>query len=126
MPTSRTGTVNGFRVNSSDAIDYWVDKLTGAPAMLELPTDRPLTLGAKLPWRSAVVCCPTALSESLESFSRSEGVTLYTPMMTRAANAVLSLHRPVGLPDLLADREPKSSRNGKADRLFYEHFRAAR
>jgi amino acid adenylation domain-containing protein len=67
---------------------YWKTQLAGAPAILELPTDRP-----RPPVRSArgaltpVIELPPALSDSLRKLSQKEGVSLF--MLLEAAFRVL-------------------------------------
>ncbi|HYO55831.1 non-ribosomal peptide synthetase [Archangium sp.] len=78
-------------------LSYWKTQLAGAPAILELPTDRP-----RPPVRSArgaltpVIELPPALSESLRKLSQKEGVSLF--MLLEAAFRVL-LHRYGGQED---------------------------
>jgi amino acid adenylation domain-containing protein len=62
-------------------IDYWLDKLANAPAMLELPTDRPRPAVQSFRGSTESFIIPPTLSESLKAFSRSEGVTLFTTLM---------------------------------------------
>jgi len=79
-------------------LDYWRNRLSGAPAVLELPADRPRPAvpsyqGA---WASAVF--PSALLKSLETLARSQGNTLY--MILLAAFNVL-LYRYTRQTDLV-------------------------
>jgi non-ribosomal peptide synthetase component F len=62
-------------------LDYWKERLAGAPEMLELPTDRPRPSsqsfrGAHLPFSLSA-----ELSAGLRALSRSEGVTLYMALL---------------------------------------------
>src|SRR5215469_11200480 len=68
---------------------YWRKELAGAPASLELPTDRPRPRvqsfnGAKLPF-----AIPEDLAGRLSSFSRSRGATLFMTLL-RAFQTLLS------------------------------------
>jgi amino acid adenylation domain-containing protein len=71
-------------------LDYWREQLAGAPAALELPTDR--VRPAVQSYRGAMVGfgVERALSEGLEALSRREGVTLF---MTLLAAFNVLLHR---------------------------------
>lgn len=78
-------------------LDYWREQLTGAPALLELPTDRPRPAvqsfrGAKRPFT-----LPQDLSQSLHQLSRQENVTLF---MTLLAAFQVLLHRYTGQTDI--------------------------
>ncbi|HEX7317724.1 MAG TPA: amino acid adenylation domain-containing protein [Pyrinomonadaceae bacterium] len=69
---------------------YWREQLAGAPAVLELPTDRPrpavnTNRGAKLSF-----ALPSDLSAAVKEFSEREGATLY---MTLLAAFQTLLHR---------------------------------
>ncbi|MBZ4423333.1 non-ribosomal peptide synthetase, partial [Myxococcus sp. RHSTA-1-4] len=71
-------------------LDYWRHQLSGAPALLELPTDRPRPAvqsrrGARQP-----VVLPADLSESIKALSQRHGVT---PFMTLLAAFQTLLYR---------------------------------
>ena len=68
-------------------ISYWRDRLTGAPAVLELPSDRPrpATPSYRGAWASRVF--PPALLRALEELARKQGNTLF--MLLLAAFNVL-------------------------------------
>jgi amino acid adenylation domain-containing protein len=79
-------------------LDYWREKLAGAPAAIDLPTDRPRppapsNRGARKPF----VLSPE-LGQALKELSRKEGVTLFMVML--AAFDVL-LHRYTGQDDIV-------------------------
>ena len=62
-------------------VDYWKRQLEGAPALLDLPADRPrpnhrTDAGARLP-----VELPLPLVEALDKLSRAEGCTLFTTLL---------------------------------------------
>ena len=71
-------------------LDYWRKQLEGAPAVLELPTDRPRP--AVQSSRGALMTgeLPRPLSAALNELSRAEGVTLF---MTLLAAFQTLLHR---------------------------------
>ncbi|RKH61617.1 non-ribosomal peptide synthetase, partial [Corallococcus llansteffanensis] len=76
---------------------YWKQQLSGAPALLELPTDRPRPAvqsqrGASLPLR-----LPVALSDALTAFCQREGVT---PFMALLAVFQVLLARYSGQDDI--------------------------
>jgi len=82
----------------ADRLAYWKQQLAGAPAALELPTDRPrppvpIYLGAMRPF--ALSKC---LTDALKALSRQEGVTLFMALL--AAFSTL-LYRYTSQDDLL-------------------------
>ncbi|RKH74771.1 non-ribosomal peptide synthase/polyketide synthase [Corallococcus aberystwythensis] len=79
-------------------LGYWKQQLSGAPALLELPTDKPRPAvrtqrGASLP-----IHLPLSLSESLTAFCQREGVT---PFMALLAVFQLLLSRYSGQDDIV-------------------------
>lgn len=76
---------------------YWKQKLSGAPAMLNLPTDHPRP--AIQTFRGGVIRVelPLPLCEALRTFSRREGVTLF---MTMFAALLTLLYRYSGQDDI--------------------------
>ncbi|HEY6406895.1 MAG TPA: condensation domain-containing protein, partial [Ktedonobacteraceae bacterium] len=81
-----------------DQIAYWKTQLKDAPAMLELPTDRPRP---QVPgYRGAVTSflLPKQLADALKELSRQEGVTLYVILLA-AFNTLL--YRYTGQEDIL-------------------------
>ncbi|HKP51511.1 MAG TPA: amino acid adenylation domain-containing protein [Chloroflexia bacterium] len=79
-------------------LDYWKGQLAGAPAALEMPTDRPrpamLTYrGAKQPYRLT-----GDLAQELKGMVRREGVTMYMALLS-AFTALL--HRYTGQTDIV-------------------------
>lgn len=67
---------------------YWKQQLEGAPAMLELPTDRPRPLQATSAGRKQPLVLSKDLSEALKSLCQREGVTLFMSLLA-AFNALL-------------------------------------
>ncbi|HEX9669920.1 MAG TPA: amino acid adenylation domain-containing protein, partial [Thermoanaerobaculia bacterium] len=86
---------------------YWREALAGAPAVLELPADRPRPAvqtfrGGTLPFR-----LPPELTAALHALARRQGVTLF---MTLLAGVQALLHRLTGREDLLLG-SPIANRN---------------
>jgi amino acid adenylation domain-containing protein len=79
-------------------LGYWQQRLAGAPAVLELPTDRPRP--AKSTGRSAkaTLMVSARLARDLEALSRGEGVTLF---MTLLAAFKILLARYSGESDIV-------------------------
>ncbi len=79
-------------------LGYWKERLRGAPALLELPADRPRPPAQT--YRGAVcsLSFPAALGAALKEFSRSRHVTLF---MTLMAGFKALLHRYTGREDLV-------------------------
>src|SRR5579883_575155 len=82
----------------ADHLTYWKKQLEGAPAALELPTDRPRP--ASSPSRGATLLfgLSRSLTDDLKALSRKEGVSLFTLLV--AAFQTL-LYRYTGQEDLL-------------------------
>ncbi|HYO51823.1 condensation domain-containing protein, partial [Archangium sp.] len=78
-------------------LDYWKTRLTGAPEVLDLPTDRPRPAVQTFHGTELPVQLPAALVEELKALGRREGATLY--MVLLAAFQTL-LHRYSGQDDL--------------------------
>jgi amino acid adenylation domain-containing protein/FkbM family methyltransferase len=76
---------------------YWRSRLSGAPAMLELPTDRPRPAEHSGRGASQTLSFDQALAESLKSLSRREEATLF--MVLLACFKAL-LYRYTGQEDL--------------------------
>ncbi|MBU9589636.1 non-ribosomal peptide synthetase [Burkholderia multivorans] len=72
-----------------DQLVYWRKQLEGAPAALELPTDRPRPVEAS--YRGAFVpfSLPAETSQALHALAHREGVTLFMVLLA-ALNVVLS------------------------------------
>ncbi|HEX6371118.1 MAG TPA: amino acid adenylation domain-containing protein [Longimicrobium sp.] len=66
---------------------YWKARLAGAPALLQLPTDRPRPAAQTYRGAHVPVEIPAALLERLDRLQRGEGATLYMALL--AAFAVL-------------------------------------
>ncbi|WP_407566864.1 amino acid adenylation domain-containing protein [Polymorphospora sp. A560] len=74
-----------------EQLDYWVDHLRGAPALLSLPTDRPRP--AVRSYRGALhyFTLPNTLKQRIETFNQATGVTMFMTLLA-AFQAVLSRH----------------------------------
>ncbi len=79
-------------------LDYWLKQLEGAPASLELPTDRPRPSAQSFRGARRPMLFPRALVDELQKLSRAEGATLFMTLM--AAFQVL-LHRYTGQDDIV-------------------------
>ena len=78
-------------------LSYWRQQLSGAPTLLELPTDRPRPSVQSFRGTSLPVHFPRELSESLKSLAQREGVT---PFMLVLALFQVLLHRYSGQQDV--------------------------
>jgi natural product biosynthesis luciferase-like monooxygenase protein/amino acid adenylation domain-containing protein len=70
-------------------VAFWRERLAGAPAVLELPTDRPRPAVATFRGARELDIVPPHVVERAKALARSEGSTLYMVLMT-AFQAVLS------------------------------------
>jgi amino acid adenylation domain-containing protein len=61
---------------------YWKARLAGAPALLELPTDRPRPAVQSHQGARETFDLPRALLDRLQALGRSEGATLYMVMLS--------------------------------------------
>src|SRR6201991_285531 len=86
---------------------YWKKNLAGAPALLELPTDRVRPPVQSYYGTRTVVHLGKELSEALVEFSRQQGVTLF---MTLLAGFKVLLHRYSGQTDIVVG-SPVANRN---------------
>ena len=74
----------------AEHLDYWKKQLAGAPAVLELPTDRPRPAVNSFRGAKQSVALPAELSTAIKELSEREGVTLF---MTLLAAFQTLLHR---------------------------------
>ncbi len=79
-------------------LDYWKTKLAGAPALLELPADRPRAAVQSFRGAQLFTLLPEDLSQDLRALSQREGVTLFMTLLT-AFKALLA--RYTGADDLV-------------------------
>lgn len=64
------------------ALDYWRERLAGAPELLDLPTDRPRTGAPSFEGATRSRMMPVELLAALRDVSRAHGVTLFTTLLT--------------------------------------------
>jgi amino acid adenylation domain-containing protein len=74
---------------SEERISYWKQRLAGAPASLDLPTDRTRPPQQTFSGASLVFSIPESLSEQLRNLGKSHGATLFTTLLA-AFNVLLS------------------------------------
>jgi amino acid adenylation domain-containing protein len=77
---------------------YWTRQLEGAPALLEVPTDRPRPTVQSFRGARHARVLPRQLVEGLQALARREGVTLF---MVLLAGFQTLLHRYTGQDDIL-------------------------
>ena len=78
--------------------NYWRQQLTGAPQVIELPTDRPRPASRRYRGASATLSLGPSLTRQIEQVSHSAGTT---PFMTLLAAFQILLYRYTGQRDLL-------------------------
>ena len=88
-------------------LSYWRAQLTGAPSLLELPTDRPRPPVQSYSGGHETLLLSASLSRSLKDLSRREGATLF---MTLLAAFSTLLYRYSGQRDILVGT-PIANRN---------------
>lgn len=88
-------------------LEYWRAQLAGAPAVTELPTDRPRPPVMRFRGAWEDVALPAELSKAINALSRREGATLFMTLLT--AFQVL-LHRYSGQSDIVIG-SPIAGRN---------------
>ena len=88
-------------------LSYWKEQLAEAPALLDLPTDRPRPNVQSGRGAAVTFSLPEELSAALRRLSRDNGVTLF---MTLLAAFQILLHRYSGQEDLLIG-SPIAGRN---------------
>jgi amino acid adenylation domain-containing protein len=71
--------------------DYWKGALSGAPEMLELPTDRPRPAQQDLTGAVVMVSLDEALTDGLKALSRRHGTTLFVTLMAAWAATLARL-----------------------------------
>ena len=90
-----------------EQLSYWKKQLAGAPARLELPTDRPRPAVQSFHGARQAMALPQGLTNGLKALSRQEGVTLF---MTLLAAFQTLLHRHTGQEDIVVG-SPIAGRN---------------
>jgi amino acid adenylation domain-containing protein/FkbH-like protein len=79
-------------------LDYWRQKLSGAPPRIELPLDRPRPAARTMRGARRAVTLDPALVEALRAVSRGEGATLFITML---AALKIALFKWTGQRDLV-------------------------
>jgi amino acid adenylation domain-containing protein len=62
-------------------LDYWTERLTGAPHTLDLPTDRPRPAVADIAGDEIVLPVPAEVADGLRRLAGQEGATLFTVLL---------------------------------------------
>ena len=96
-------------------LTYWRKQLAGAPAALELPTDRPRPTIQTFRGEQISFRFPRKLSEELKALSRREGTTLF---MTLLAAFQIVLHRYTDQDDLVVGTVTTSRKRSEFDALL--------
>ena len=110
----------------NEQLVWWKEQLGGAPAALELPTDRPRPpvetfRGAKL-----TTLLPVSLLDGLRKLGRAENTTLFHDVACRVQRFLIPLLRPGRNSDRLSYRWAQSCGNGKGGGTFPEYHSFAR
>ncbi len=96
-------------------IRYWKEQLSGAPPLLELPTDRPRPAVQTANGASARIEINEDLTGDLKQLSREEGVTVF---MTLLAAFHTLLHRYSGQNEVLIGSPIANRTNSKVEKLI--------
>ena len=96
-------------------LTYWQQQLANAPALLELPTDRPRPPVQAFRGAEQIFPIPADLTSALHSLSRREGVTLF---MTLLAAFDLLLSRYTGQTDILVGSGIANRHHGQLENLI--------
>ncbi|MGL5796126.1 MAG: amino acid adenylation domain-containing protein, partial [Waterburya sp.] len=86
-----------FTEEAQAQLDYWQQKLSGSPPLLELPCDRPRPVEQTYQGGMLRMELPLDVCEALRNMGRQEGVTLFMSML---AVFVTMLYRYTGQEDL--------------------------
>ncbi len=96
-------------------IEFWQQRLTGAPALLELPTDRPRPATQSYAGDRVNFTVPAELTGSLRALARRHGATLFMTMLA-AWSALLS--RLSGQDDILIGTSVANRRRTEVEPLI--------
>ncbi len=96
-------------------IDYWKEKLAGAPALLKLPVDRPRPALQSVNGASENFILDADLSSEIMALTKEEGATLF--MILLAAFQIL-LHRYSGQNQILVGAPVAGRTNSKIEKLI--------
>ncbi len=104
---------------------WWRERLAGAPAVLDLPTDRPRPAVGSMRGASLPVAYAADLSRTLAALGRRHGATLVHDPARRLPGPARPALRPGAPGRGLAGRQPRPGRDRGADRLLPQHPGAA-
>ncbi|HET6977265.1 MAG TPA: amino acid adenylation domain-containing protein [Pyrinomonadaceae bacterium] len=96
-------------------LSYWRAQLSGAPALLELPTDRPRPAVQTFRGANHTFALSVELSEKLHELSRREGVTLF---MTLLAGFQTLLWRYTGEADIVTGVDVANRNRQETEQLI--------
>jgi len=96
-------------------LTYWKQQLNGAPASLNLPTDRPRPSIQTFRGASTSFTLPSELSEALKTLSRQEGVTLF---MTLMATLQTLLHKYTNQEDIVVGTDVANRHRSELEPLI--------
>ena len=96
-------------------LKYWREQLAGAPAVLELPTDRPRPAVQSFQGSFEPVTVPAEVTTRLKELARAEGVTLF--MLLLGAWQVL-LSRYTGVEDIVVGTPIANRQRGEVEGLI--------
>src|SRR5690242_3602716 len=102
----------------TEQLNYWKEKLDGAPAVLELPGDRPRPAVQTFKGESEVFTLTKDLSGALNQLCQSEGVTMF---MLLLAGFQTLLYRYTGQQDIVVG-SPVANRNQTATEQLIGFF----
>jgi amino acid adenylation domain-containing protein/FkbM family methyltransferase len=95
-------------------IAYWKDALSGAPTVLELPTDKPRPATQSFEGATETFELPESLLERLRTLGREEQATLF---MILQASFMALLHRYTGQDDILVGTPITGRTHSETERL---------
>nr|WP_267875255.1 non-ribosomal peptide synthetase [Duganella lactea] len=106
-------------------LGYWKQHLGGAPALLELPTDRPRPAQQSYAGDRVHFTLPAVLTSGLRELSRAHGATLF---MTLQAAFVVLMGRLSGQSDIVLGTSMANRRRAEVENLigFFVNMRALR
>jgi amino acid adenylation domain-containing protein len=96
-------------------LDYWRDQLKEAPAVLELPTDRPRSATASYDGAFELIWLPADLWDEIRIFSRKEDVT---PFMTLLAAYQVLLSRYSGQEKIVVGTDVANRTSAETETLI--------
>jgi len=98
-----------------EAIAYWSHRLEGAPAKLELPTDKPQPAKASFQGESRSVRLRPELVDRLKSLAQANGTTLFSVL---TAGLRILLHRWTGQQDIVVGTVISNRSRAETERML--------